>query len=392
MSNLLSRVEADEAWRRDTFPACRDRIFLAHAAVTAVPQVAVDAMNQFNIDSSTGELDYSRVLLKQMDRVRESGARLLECGADEVALLGPTSLGLSLVANGIDWQEGDEIITYLDDYPANVYPWKKLEEHGVKVVYLRPEKVGEITPELVAAAISPKTRMLALASNNFLSGYRLDVEAVSEIAAKQDILFCLDAIQTVGAFPTDAKLVDFLSADSHKWMLGPMTAGLFYVKRSRLETLEPSLIGAWNVKSPNFIAQDAVDFEPGGRRFEPGVLNVQGLLGMKASMDLLTEIGVNKVAARLLELKSHLLEGLDAKGFKIIGPRSGANASGISSFTHPERPDSMPALFEKLTENDVVASFRHDREGVPYIRFSPHFYNTHAEIDRVFATIDKAET
>ena len=165
--------------------------------------------------------------------------------------------------------------------------------------------------------------MLALASNNFLSGYRLDVEAVSELAAKQDILFCLDAIQTVGAFPTDAKLVDFLSADSHKWMLGPMTAGLFYVKRSRLETLEPSLIGAWNVKSPNFIAQDAVDFEPGGRRYEPGVLNVQGLLGMKASMDLLTGIGVNNVAVRLLELKSHLLEGLDAKGFKIIGPRSG---------------------------------------------------------------------
>ena len=392
MSDLLSRVETDEAWRRDTFPACRDRIFLAHAAVTAVPQPAVDAMNQFNIDSSTGELDYSHVLLKQMDRVRASGARLLECGADEVALLGPTSLGLSLVANGIDWQEGDEIITYLDDYPANVYPWKKLEELGVKVVYLRPEKVGEITPELIAAAISPKTRMLALASNNFLSGYRLDVEAVSELAAQQDILFCLDAIQTVGAFPTDAKLVDFLSADSHKWMLGPMTAGLFYVKRSRFETLEPSLIGAWNVKSPNFIAQDAVDFEPGGRRYEPGVLNAQGLMGMKASMDLLTGIGVDNVAARLLELKAHLLEGLDARGFEVIGPRSGANASGITSFTHQEHPNSIPSLFEKLAENDIVASFRHDREGVPYIRFSPHFYNTHAEIDRVFATIDKAGT
>ena len=392
MSDLLSRVETDEAGRRDTFPACRDRIFLAHAAVTAVPQPAVDAMNQFNIDSSTGELDYSHVLLKQMDRVRASGARLLECGADEVALLGPTSLGLSLVANGIDWQEGDEIITYLDDYPANVYPWKKLEELGVRVVYLRPEKVGEITPELIAAAISPKTRMLALASNNFLSGYRLDVEAVSELAAQQDILFCLDAIQTVGAFPTDAKLVDFLSADSHKWMLGPMTAGLFYVKRSRFETLEPSLIGAWNVKSPNFIAQDAVDFEPGGRRYEPGVLNAQGLMGMKASMDLLTGIGVDNVATRLLELKAHLLEGLDAQGVEVIGPRSGANASGITSFTHQEHPNSIPSLFEKLAENDIVASFRHDREGVPYIRFSPHFYNTHAEIDRVFATIDKAGT
>jgi len=392
MRDLLSRVETDEAWRRDTFPACRDRIFLAHAAVTAVPQPAVDAMKDFNTASSTGELDYSHVLLKQMDSVRKSGARLLECNADEVALLGPTSLGLSLVANGIDWREGDEIITYLDDYPANVYPWKKLEEQGVKVVYLAPERVGEITPELVAAAISPKTRMLALASNNFLSGYRLDVEAVSELAAKQDILFCLDAIQTVGAFPSDAKLVDFLSADSHKWMLGPMTAGLFFVKRLRFEMLEPTLIGAWNVKSPNFIAQDAVDFEPGARRYEPGVLNAQGLLGMEASMDLLTGIGIEKVAERLLKLKEHLIEGLEDQGFKTIGPKSGPNASGITSFTRLEKTNSIPTLFQSLAENGVVASFRHDREGVPYIRFSPHFYNTHAEIDRVLSIIGKAGT
>ncbi|MDF1657478.1 MAG: aminotransferase class V-fold PLP-dependent enzyme [Verrucomicrobiales bacterium] len=392
MTDIFERIDSDEEWRQSAFPCCRDRIFLAHAAVTAIPQVAVDAMNHFNVDSSTGELDYSHVLLKQMDEVRDSAARLIECDSDEVALLGPTSLGLSLVANGISWNPGDEIVTYLDDYPANVYPWKDLERKGVKVVFLEPSEVGAITPELVEAAITPKTRLLALASNNFLTGYRLDVEAVGDIARRNEVLFCLDAIQTVGAFPTLAKNVDFLSADSHKWMLGPMTAGIFYVKRSRMEELHPALLGAWNVKCPNFVADNKVDFEPGGRRYEPGVLNSQGLVGMQASMDLLTGIGIDRVAERLMELKAILVSGIENLGLTVVGPAMGTSASGITSCTDPKNPGSVEPLYHALLEADIVASFRHDREGVPHLRFSPHFYNTKSEIAEALEVIRKART
>ena len=365
---------------------------MAHAAVTAVPQVAVAAMNDFNVASSTGELDYTEVLLNRMDEVRVSAAKIVGCGVDEVALLGPTSLGLSLVANGIPWKPGDEIVTYLDDYPANVYPWKNLESKGVKVIYLQPREIGEITPELVKQAITPKTRLLALASCHFLSGYRLDIEAMSGIARERNLLFCLDAIQTVGAFPTEAKHVDFLSADSHKWMLGPMTAGIFYVDRHRQEALHPSLLGAWNVKSPNFVAQDAVDFEPGGRRYEPGVLNAQGLVGMQASIELLTGIGIESVAKRLMELKEILCAGLNELGFHLIGPREGSAASGITSFTDLNAPRRIKELYAALSTQNVVASFRHGRDGVPYIRFSPHFYNTPFEISRVLDMIRRART
>lgn len=390
MSSLLEKVETDESWRRAAFPACRDRVFLAHAAVTAVPQVAVDAMNGFNVASSTGELDYSEVLLRRMDEVRESAARLVECGPDEVALLGPTSLALSLVARGIDWEPGDEIVTYLDDYPANVYPWKDLESKGVRTVFLQPERVGEITPELVAAATTERTRLYALASNNFLSGYRLDVEAVGALARERGVLFCLDAIQTVGAHPTSAKHVDFLCADSHKWMLGPMTAGIFVVKRERMDDLHPALLGAWNVRCPNFVARDTVEFEPGGRRYEPGVLNSQGLVGMKASMDLLAGIGVGAISGRLLELKAFLCGGLEDLGFTVVGPREGPSASSITSFTDPTRPDSISECYRRLHAEDIVASFRHGRDGVPHLRFSPHFYNTRAEIGRVLEVLRAA--
>lgn len=392
MPGLLERIDSDESCRREAFPACRDRIFLAHAAVTALPSVAVEAMNQFNLASSTGELDYSEVLIQQMDGVRSSSAKLIECSPDEVALLGPTSLGLSLVANGLIWKPGDEIVTYLDDYPANVYPWKNLESKGVKVIYLQPREIGEITPELVRSAITPRTRLLALASCHFLSGYRLDIEAVGSIAREHDLLFCLDAIQTVGAFPTSAQHVDFLSADSHKWMLGPMTAGIFYVDRRRFETLSPTLLGAWNVKSPNFIAQDAVAFEPGARRYEPGVLNAQGLLGMQASMEMLTGIGIPAVSKRLMELKALLCEGLESLGLDILGPREGGSASGITSFTDRENPRRIGEMSAALQHSNIVASFRHDREGKPYLRFSPHFYNTPAEIGQVLEVLAHART
>lgn len=386
--DFLTRAETDEDWRRAEFPACRDdRVFLAHAAVAALPSGTVRAMDEFNRASSTGEIDYSKLFLRDLEAVRGSAARLLDAEPEGIALLGPTSLGLSLVANGIDWREGDEIITYLDDYPANVYPWKALEERGVRTVFLQPGETGRITPELVEAAITPRTRLLALASCHFLTGYRLDAEAIGEIARKRDILFCLDAIQTAGAFPTPASAVDFLSADSHKWMLGPMTAGIFYVDPEKFGQLRPSLLGAWNVKSPNFVAQDRVEFEEGGRRYEPGVLNAPGLFGMKVSLDLLTGIGIGNVARRLLDLKAALREGLESQGLRLIGPKGGSEATAITTFTDPDEPARTNRIFQSLLDEKVTASFRHGRDGVPYIRFSPHFYNTHAELERVLGFV-----
>ena len=388
----LDTLLNDENLRRAAFPACRDRLFFAHAAVAPIPQVAVEAMDEFNRASATGELDYGEVFLRRMDRVRGAAARLFGGDDDEFALLGPTSLGLSLVANGLEWSEGDEVVTYLDDYPANVYPWKQLERLGVHVIYLRPAETGAITPELVRAAITPRTRLLALASCHFLTGYRLDVAAVGALARELGVLFCLDAIQTAGAFPTPASEVDFLSADSHKWMLGPSSAGVVYVAKSRQELLRPSLYGAWNVVSPNFIARDGITFEPGARRYEPGVLNASGLLGMEASINLLTGFGIERIAVRLLELKAHLCEGLDRFGLKVAGPREGTAASGITSCTDPDRPDRIGELYHRLHGTGVVTSFRHDREGRPYLRFSPHFYNTHAEVERILEVMGEAGT
>ena len=389
----IDSIINDESLRREMFPVAAERIFMGHAGVCPLPAVARDAMNTFCALGSTGaqENAWSN---GQALKARQVAARLIGAHADEIALLGPTALGLSLVANGMPWRDGDEVVFYPDDYPSNVYPWMSLAERGVKPVMLEAEKHGVITWEVVERALTPKTRLVSLASCNFLSGYRIDVNRIGKHLHERGILFCLDAIQTLGAFPTTVAHVDFLSADSHKWLLGPMAAGIVYVKREHQDMLRPSLLGAWNVVSPGFVAQDTIRYEASARRYEPGALNLPGIVGMVASMELLMECGIDAVGRRLLNLNSLLAGEMKKAGFRLIVDymdgmdamdplREGA--SGIVTVTHPDK--DMKAMFKHLDANDVTASLRQDRAGTMYIRFSPHFYNTEEEIDRVHGLV-----
>jgi selenocysteine lyase/cysteine desulfurase len=368
----------DETQRRALFPVCREKIYLAHAGVTVLPACVADAVCDYTRRSSENHQEFGSVLV-DIKRTRRLCADFIGAEADEIALLGPTSLGLSLFANGIAWEPGDEVLCYHGDYPANVYPWLDLRRRGVTVRFLEAAAPGAITPDLVAAALSPRTRLVALASAHFFTGYRIDVDAIGRLLCERGVLFSLDAIQTLGAFPLRVAHVDFLSADAHKWLLGPLAIGIVYVKKKHFDLVRPTLLGAWNVKSPNFIAQDRVEFVPTAQRYEPGVLNAAGIHGMKAAIELIASHGIDAVAARLLELKAYLVAQLEPLGFGILGPKSGANASSITTFRHTTVSSS--ALFAALEKASVIASLRHDREGRDYLRFSPHLYNTEAELD-----------
>lgn len=373
---------SDEAERNRLFPITKEKVFFAHAGVAPLPHCVSAAICDYTIQSSRNPQEFEGVL-GDVKKARALCARFIGADADEIALLGPTSLGLSLFANGIPWEAGDEVLCYHGDYPANVYPWIELRRKGVTVRYLEPESAGEITPELVEAALTPKTRLVALASCHFFTGTRIDVEGIGAILHARGILFSLDAIQTLGAFSLDVKKahVDFLSADAHKWMLGPVAIGIVYVARRHLDFLRPTLLGAWNVVSPNFVAKDEVTFVPGAQRYEPGVLNLGGIYGMAAGIEMFESYGIDQISSRLLELKAHLLATLDPLGFDVIGHRSGPLASGITTVHHPSV--SNASIFHELVRGGVDASLRHDREGKECLRFSPHFYNTEEEIERL---------
>tara|TARA_B100000809_G_scaffold179480_1_gene177100 strand:+ start:457 stop:1608 length:1152 start_codon:yes stop_codon:yes gene_type:complete len=381
----IEQIQADEALRLREFPVARETAYLAHAAVCPLPACARDAVSDYAAACTGGDQE-DFVPANLLRDTRQLAANLLGAELREIALVGPTSLGLSFIAQGIDWQPGDNIIVHGDDYPSNVYPWMALAEKGVELKRLVPGAPGRIEPEDVFALIDPRTRMAALASCHYVSGYRIDIDAIGRELRSRGILFCVDGIQTVGAFPTPVEHVDFLAADAHKWMLGPCSAGILYVKHEMQDRLKPVVQGWHNLSCPDFIAQETLDYKPDGRRYEAGTANLLGIVGHHASLQLLDALGLAKIAADLLAKRRRLVPELLAKGCDVLhADVPEANASGIVAFSKPG--EDMAALQARLGQAGVTVSLRVMRDGSKLIRLSPHFYNTPAELYRLLEAL-----
>ena len=366
-------------------PVARETAYLAHAAVCPLPACARDAVSDYAAACTGGDQE-NFVPANLLRDTRQLASNLLGAELCEIALVGPTSLGLSFIAQGIDWQPGDNIIVHGDDYPSNVYPWMALAKKGVELKRLEPSAPGRIEPEDVFELIDSRTRMAALASCHYVSGYRIDIGTIGRELRSRGILFCVDGIQTVGAFPTPVEHVDFLAADAHKWMLGPCSAGILYVKREMQDRLKPVVQGWHNLSCPDFIAQETLDYKPDGRRYEAGTANLLGIVGHHASLQLLDALGLEKIAADLLAKRRLLLPELLAKGCDVLhADVPEANASGIVAFSKPG--EDMAALQARLGQAGVTVSLRVMRDGSKLIRLSPHFYNTPAELYRLLEAL-----
>jgi len=377
---LIADLAADEELRRREFPICARKIYCAHASDAPLPRRVADAMHE-SIDRASTDARTYDLEPAHITETRAGVARLTGAEVDEISFTGPTSSGLNAIANGLDWNAGDEVVCYLDDYPANVYPWLALARHGVKPVLLEAERIGEITPEIVERGLTKRTKLVALASANFCSGYRIDLDAIGALCAERGVLFSVDAIQTLGAFPIALDRIDFFSAGAQKWMLGPSGAGILYVKKSRRDLLRPVTIGGWNVQSPNFIAQREIEYAAGGQKFEPGAYYHAAIAGLGAAVGLLLEAGPAQIAERILSLTQALKEGIAAAGFEFLSPEEINRRSGILAFRHPKIPSEQ--FLEALSKNDAVVSLRFDREGRGWLRVSPHFYNTTDEMGKI---------
>jgi len=383
---VIADLAADEALRQREFPICARKIYCAHAADAPLPRRVADAMHESIERAAVDARNYDNELVR-IEETRSAAAQLLGAEADEISFTGPTASGLNAIANGLDWAKGDEVVCYLDDYPANVYPWLALERRGVRPVLLETERIGEITPEIVARTLTDRTRLVALASASYCSGYRIDLEAIGALCAERGILFSVDAIQTLGAAPVPLANVDFLSAGAQKWILGPSGAGILFVKKSRCELVRPMVIGGWNVVSPDFIAQREVDFEEGGRKFEPGAYTHSVLAGLRAALDLLLETGPGEIWQQIRTLTQFLRDRIEPAGFEFLSSIDEKHRSGILTFRHPRIESGR--LLEVLAKNDVVVSLRFDRADQSWLRVSPHFYNTAAEMERLVAVLLK---
>jgi selenocysteine lyase/cysteine desulfurase len=307
----LTDILNNEELRRHEFPVTRDKIFLAHAGDAPLPRRVAEAVANYAREATTGDQEkfvYPGIL----DKGRKLGAQLLNCQSNEVAFVGPTSLALSFIASGLKLRRGDNILVYFEDYPSNVYPWMALADQGVEVRMMNTRGLGLIRPKDVVGQVDENTRLVALASCHFISGYRLDFQAIGKHLHSRNILFCLDAIQTVGAFPTTMEEVDLLAADAHKWLMGPCGAGLMYVRGSLQESITPPIYGWHNVRCPNYVAQEHVVFRSGPQKYEAGTHNLLGIVGLVAAMELILELGVENIARELLRKRALLVPALQA--------------------------------------------------------------------------------
>jgi cysteine desulfurase/selenocysteine lyase len=366
------------------FPILGQWAFFNHAGVSPLPKMAGDAMRAFASQAeSAGYL--AAGWYQDIERLRQECAVLLNCHRDEIAFAKNTSEGISIVANGIDWQWGDRIVTTNVEYPANIYPWMEVARgRGTKLIMVEEEDGPDgcryvPVEKILKAASEPRTRLITLSHVEFASGQRHDLARVGQFCAERKILFCVDAIQSLGILPVDVRAmhIDFLSADGHKWLLGPEGAGIFFCRRELIEHTRPLTVGWMNVvDAQNFGVYDYT-LRPDAARFECGSHNVPGLLALKASLQLLQSVGIAQIGQRIKSLCDLLIDGLRAKGYRIVSPRTGEQWSGIVSFVSPTL--SHEKIFQNLRKDHRIEIALRERR----LRCSPHFYNTEAQIQQL---------
>jgi len=365
------------------FPILHELTFLNHAGVSPLPARSAQAMRQFIAEAERFGPIHQKKDHQRLEWLRTAASRLLACSADEIAFVKNTTEGLSLVAEGLDWRAGDNIVTAAHEFPANIYPWRSLARRGVEL-RVAPERDWRFDIADFERAMDERTRLLTVSAVQFSTGFRMPLEELGRLCRERRVLFCVDAIQALGAMPFDVERcrIDFLSADGHKWLLGPEGFGIFYCRRERIEALSGCVLGWLGVENPSDYDRADQSWVATARRFEEGSHNLVGTVGLAASVELLLEVGLERVEQRILALTRRLMDGLEARGCEIFSPREDARRLGIVSFRHPTEPSDR--LFHRLLEQKIVAACRRG-----WVRISPHFYNTDEQMDLVLEALGR---
>jgi selenocysteine lyase/cysteine desulfurase len=365
----------DPLWKRyrNEFPVTKNLIYLNHAAVAPLPKRTAEAMQALAQDAlEFGSLHYGN-WLDTYEGVRVAAARLIGGKRGEIALVKNTSEGIATVAMGLDWHPGDRIVAFREEFPANYYPWKRLETQRCLVDWL---SVHDPLQKVDAACTGAK--LLAISFVQYLSGFRANLNAIGEICRRRRCFFFVDAIQGLGAFPLDVEAahIDALAADGHKWLLGTEGCGILYVRQERQDSIFPREFGWTTVAGYNDYSSRDMTLRSDAGRYECGTLNTIGCYGLRVSMELLLEAGVGRIGEAVQMLADQLADGARQKGYQLLGNRTPETGAGIIAI-QKAGIDSRKVVHD-LKERGIYAA---PRQG--WVRMSPHFYISPEEISRV---------
>jgi cysteine desulfurase/selenocysteine lyase len=377
MDDRLQRLRDEE------FPIVEKCAYLNHAGVGPLPRRSAARMRMLAEWVSCSGDRFWLERQQEAERVRGLAARLLGAReTHEVAFVENTSSGLSLVAEGLHWNAGDNVVGADFEFPSNVYPWMSLASRGVE--YRRAaERDGRIDPDELLSLVDDRTRILALSSVEYASGFRSDLGRLGRACRERGVLFVVDVIQSLGALGIDVErdFVDVAVASAHKWLLGPEGIGLLYVSDRVVERLRPARSG-WRSVRDLFEWKDLdLVWGEGAKRFESGSLNVYGIVALGGSLEILLEAGAEAIEPRVLALTERAARGFADLGFAVVSSRRPGETSGIVTAVPPGGRDAAD-LAKRLNEQDVVVAARAGR-----LRIAPHFYNTEDEVDRCLAAL-----
>ena len=368
---------------RALFPITRSFNYLNHAAVSPPPTPTIAAVeSQLRDVNANGSLHY-REWVATKERARQLVATMIRARPEQVAFLRNTSDGLSSVANGLRWQSGDNLVTFSNEFPSNVYPWRRLRDTIGVEIRVCEERNGRIDLKELASLIDARTRVVAISHVQYASGFRADLERIGKAARQHDALLVVDIIQSLGVIPIDveSELIDVAAAAGHKWLLTPEGIGLLYLSDRARERIEPTLVGWISVINPEDYNNFAQEWNKGALAWESGTGPSALFYGFEASLRLLTETGVAQIKEYLEDLTNHLCERLANSAYEVVSSRAPGEKSQIVCIRHKDGVSPM-SLYAHLRERQIITAPRGDR-----LRISPHLYNTVKEIDAVIDSL-----
>ncbi|KAF0248581.1 MAG: class V aminotransferase [bacterium] len=372
---------------RKLFPIIENYLYLNHAAITPYSTLVDSAISNISRDiaynGSTGWHNW----MAKISSTRLLVSKLIGAQAENIAFMRNTSDAISSIANGISWQVGDNIVSCEIEFPANIYPWMRLEKQGVELRLLPATKNRRIDPEAIFNLVDAHTRVIALSWVQYSSGFRSDLKTIGKFCQERNILFCVDAIQGLGALELNVEddFVDTLAADAHKFLMGPEGLGIMYLSDRALKQIQPTVVGWLSVKNKWEAFEEKssfkLDYAPGALSFECGTPNTIGIYALHAALELILKVGQKQIEEHLLNLSEYLYKKLSELGFETLQPTKRQEMSAIVCCRHSKIPPEV--IYKKLSAQKIICAPR-----CGWLRISPHFYINYNDIDRLIASLE----
>ena len=368
---------------RALFPVTARYNYLNHAAVSAPPTPTINAIQRYLADvSENGSLNFKDWLATK-ERARRLLAELLGARPEQVAFMRNTSDGLSTVANGLKWRSGDNLVTFRNEFPSNIYPWLRLREAFGVEVRMCEERDGRIDLDELIGLIDSRTRLVSISHVQYASGFRADLQRLGRAARTHDALLVVDVIQSLGVLPlnVESELVDVAAGACHKWLLTPEGVGYLYLSDRARSRIEPTLVGWVSVPNPDDYNNFEQGWNAGTLAWETGTGPTGLIHGLEESLKLLTRVGIKSIQDHLERLTDHLCDRLQDSTYEVVSSRRLGEKSQTVCIRSRSGLTPMN-LYAHLTKQNIITAPRGDR-----LRISPHLYNTLSEIDHLIEAL-----